>query len=231
MPSPGYNNYYESHRLRRRGPALKGLRDVTVDSGGPAGWSISPKPTAVEELLAKFTQETRVYRLALRGGMVPWCTLAGFSARHTCCARWSRCPAAKYVHFETLYRPKTNARAELARYQWPYAERLALDEAMHPLTILSTGLYGKTLLPQTAPDSPGGALEVWLQGIKSIVRIDLVERQPVSLWMAAAPNEYGFYSRQPGRPAPRRLVAATETQNRGAEPARDPAIQRATAMK
>ena len=92
-----------------------------------------------------------------------------------------------------------------AWYKWPYAEGLRLDEAMHPLTILSTGLYGKTLLPQNG--APLRLVVPWKYGfksIKAIVKIDLVEEQPISLWMAAAPNEYGFYSNvNPDVPHPR----------------------------
>ena len=78
---------------------------------------------------------------------------------------------------------------------WPYVEGLRLDEAMHDLTLLATGLYGKPLLPQNG--APIRLVVPWKYGfksIKSIVKIDLVEEQPTSLWMAAAPSEYGFYA-------------------------------------
>ena len=80
-------------------------------------------------------------------------------------------------------------------YQWPYIEGLRLDEAMHDLTLLATGLYGKLALPQNG--APLRLVVPWKYGfksIKSIVKIDLVAEQPTSLWMAAAPNEYGFYA-------------------------------------
>ena len=80
-------------------------------------------------------------------------------------------------------------------YQWPYVEGLRLDEAMHDLTLLATGLYGKAALPQNG--APIRLVMPWKYGfksIKSIVKIDLVAEQPTSLWMAAAPNEYGFYA-------------------------------------
>src|SRR5512139_610328 len=90
-------------------------------------------------------------------------------------------------------------------FTWPYAEGLRLDEAMHDLTILSTGLYGKTLLPQNG--APIRLVVPWKYGfksIKAIVKIDLMEQQPVSFWMAAAPDEYGFYSNvNPDVPHPR----------------------------
>ena len=82
-----------------------------------------------------------------------------------------------------------------AWYTWPYIEGLRLDEAMNDLAILSTGLYGNELLPQNG--APIRLVAPWKYGfksIKSIVKIDLVEEQPTSLWMAAASNEYGFYA-------------------------------------
>jgi sulfoxide reductase catalytic subunit YedY len=90
-------------------------------------------------------------------------------------------------------------------YQWPYVEGLRLDEAMHDLTILATGLYGNPLLPQNG--APVRLVVPWKYGIKnikSIVKIDLVAEQPTSLWMAVSPNEYGFYANvNPEVPHPR----------------------------
>ena len=90
-------------------------------------------------------------------------------------------------------------------YNWPYVEGLRLDEAMRDLTILATGIYGKLLLPQAG--APVRLVVPWKYGfksIKSIVKIDLVEEMPVSLWMAVAPHEYGFYANvNPTVPHPR----------------------------
>jgi sulfoxide reductase catalytic subunit YedY len=90
-------------------------------------------------------------------------------------------------------------------YTWPYAEGLRLDEAMHDLTIIATGLYGKTMPAQNG--APLRLVVPWKYGfksIKSIVKIELVEQQPATLWSAAAPNEYGFYSNvNPEVPHPR----------------------------
>ena len=95
--------------------------------------------------------------------------------------------------------------ASAARFTWPYVEGLRLDEAMHDLTILATGLYGKPVLPQNG--APLRLVVPWKYGfksIKSIVKIELVAEQPTSLWMAAAPNEYGFYANvNPKVPHPR----------------------------
>ena len=112
---------------------------------------------------------------------------------------------AKYVRFETVYRPEEMPGQNSAWYTWPYVEGLRLDEAMNDLTLAATGLYGKDLLPQSG--APFRLVVPWKYGfksIKSIVKIDLVEEQPTSLWMAAAPNEYGFYSNvNPEVPHPR----------------------------
>jgi sulfoxide reductase catalytic subunit YedY len=102
---------------------------------------------------------------------------------------------AKYVRFETLHAPEQMPGQKSSWYNWPYVEGLRLDEAMHNLTLLSTGLYGKELLAQNG--APIRLVVPWKYGfksIKSIVKLELVEEMPVSLWMNAASNEYGFYA-------------------------------------
>lgn len=102
---------------------------------------------------------------------------------------------AQYLRFETLMDREQMPGQRAPGYVWPYTEGLRLDEAMHDLAILSTGLYGKDLLPQNG--APLRLVVPWKYGfksIKSIVRIELTAEQPSSLWMAAAPNEYGFYA-------------------------------------
>jgi sulfoxide reductase catalytic subunit YedY len=102
---------------------------------------------------------------------------------------------AKYVRFETLYDPEQFPGQGSSWYTWPYVEGLRLDEAMNDLTLLATGIYGKPLLPQSG--APIRLVVPWKYGfksIKSIVKIDLVAEQPTSLWMDAAPQEYGFYA-------------------------------------
>jgi sulfoxide reductase catalytic subunit YedY len=99
------------------------------------------------------------------------------------------------VRFETLYDPGQMPGQKPEWFPWPYVEGLRLDEAMHELTILSTGLYGKDLPPQNG--APVRLVVPWKYGfksIKSIVKIELVERMPVSFWMAADPKRYGFFS-------------------------------------
>ena len=102
---------------------------------------------------------------------------------------------AKYVRFETIYDPDKMPGQRSNWYEWPYIEGLRLDEAMHDLTFMATGLYGESLPIQNG--APLRLVVPWKYGfksIKSIVKIDLVEEQPTSLWMAAAPHEYGFYA-------------------------------------
>lgn len=112
--------------------------------------------------------------------------------------------AAKYVRFETI-EDSANMPGLRSAFPWPYVEGLRLDEAMHDLTILSTGLYGQPLLPQNG--APIRLVVPWKYGfksIKSIVKIDLVDTMPQSLWMKAAPNEYGFFATvNPNVPHPR----------------------------
>ena len=102
---------------------------------------------------------------------------------------------AKYLRFETVYRPEEMPGQTSAWYNWPYIEGLTVDEAMNDLAIAATGLYGKDLLPQSG--APFRLVVPWKYGfksIKSVVKIELTDKMPVSLWMAAAPNEYGFFA-------------------------------------
>jgi sulfoxide reductase catalytic subunit YedY len=103
--------------------------------------------------------------------------------------------SAKYVRFETLFDPSRMPNQNNDSYPWPYTEGLRLDEAMQRLTILGTGLYGKPL-----PAEDGGPIRLvapWKYGfksIKAIIKIDLVEQQPATMWNTIASDEYGFYS-------------------------------------
>jgi len=189
-----YNNYYEFSTDKQGVAPLAAnfrTRPWTVEVGG-----LVAKPTTfgIEDLLRQFTQEERIYRLRCVEAwsmVIPW---QGFSLRKLLEAV-EPTAAAKYVRFETLLDPEQMPGQKVGWYVWPYVEGLRLDEAMHDLTILATGLYGKTLLPQNG--APLRVVVPWKYGfksIKSIVKIDLVAEQPTSLWMAAAPNEYGFYA-------------------------------------
>lgn len=102
---------------------------------------------------------------------------------------------AKYVAFETLYRPEEMPGQRRPVLDWPYREGLRIDEAMHPLTIMAVGLYGETLPNQNG--APMRLVVPWKYGfksIKSVVRISFVEKQPRTAWNDSAPQEYGFYS-------------------------------------
>ena len=102
---------------------------------------------------------------------------------------------AKYVRFEAVYDPANLPGQNSRVHEWPYIEGLRLDEAMHDLTILATGLYGKTLPPQNG--APIRLVVPWkygFKGIKSIIKIELTEEQPGNFWNTTAPREYGFYA-------------------------------------
>ena len=102
---------------------------------------------------------------------------------------------AKYLRFESVLDPENMPGQRSRWFDWPYVEGLRLDEAMNDLAILATGLYGKPMPAQNG--APIRLVAPWKYGFKSIkgiVKIDLVAEQPTSLWMAASPNEYGFYA-------------------------------------
>jgi sulfoxide reductase catalytic subunit YedY len=189
-----YNNFYE-FTTDKQGVARMAQGFVTtpwtLEVGGLAG---KPKTFGVEDLVQQFGEEERIYRLRCVEGwsmVIPW---LGFPLNKLLAAV-EPTSEAKYVRFETLYDPEQLPGQRSPWYAWPYVEGLRLDEAMNDLTILSTGLYGKPLLPQNG--APLRLVVPWKYGfksIKSIVKIELVAEQPTSLWMAAAPNEYGFYA-------------------------------------
>ncbi len=199
-----FNNFYEFTTDKEGVASL--AQDFktdpwTVEVGGLVN---NPKTYGVEDILAAFDQEERIYRLRCVEGwsmVIPW---LGFPIAKIL-EEVEPTSAAKYVRFETLYDPDQFPGQRDGWYDWPYVEGLRLDEAMNDLAILATGLYGKELPPQNG--SPLRLVVPWKYGfksIKSIVKIELVEEMPVSLWMAAAPNEYGFYANvNPNVPHPR----------------------------
>jgi methionine sulfoxide reductase catalytic subunit len=198
-----YNNFYE-FSTSKGGVASESKGFVTRP------WSVlveglvnKPATFDLDELL-KLPQEERVYRLRCVEGwsmVIPW---VGFPLS-TLLDKVEPTSQAKYVAFQTLYDPKRMPNQATGVLDWPYVEGLRLDEAMHPLTILATGLYGETLPP---PDGAPIRLVVpWKYGfksIKSIVKISLVAEEPPTTWNIQAPNEYGFYSNvNPNVPHPR----------------------------
>jgi sulfoxide reductase catalytic subunit YedY len=153
------------------------------------------KPTIFDiDDLRKFEQEERVYRLRCVEGwsmVIPWW---GFPLRKLL-EKVEPTSDAKYVQFETLYDPMQMSNQGSNWFTWPYVEGLRMDEAMHDLTLMVTGLYGKDLLPQNgAPLRLAVPWKYGFKSIKAIVKIELVKFEPISLWMDAAPEEYGFYA-------------------------------------
>jgi methionine sulfoxide reductase catalytic subunit len=163
-----------------------------------------PRTFSIEELRQGFAQEERVYRMRCVEGwsmVIPW---TGFPLA-SLLSVVEPAAGAKYVRLQTLYAPDVMPGQKSGGFAWPYVEGLRLDEAMNDLAILATGLYGKPLLAQNG--APVRLVVPWKYGfksIKSVVKIDLVEAMPVSLWMSYAPNEYGFYANvNPDVPHPR----------------------------
>ncbi|MDO8716831.1 MAG: protein-methionine-sulfoxide reductase catalytic subunit MsrP [Dehalococcoidales bacterium] len=189
-----YNNFYEFTTGKTGVASLsRNFRTSpwTVTVGGLVN---RPKTFAIDELQRKFPPEEHIYRLRCVEAwsmVVPW---LGFPLA-ALLKEVEPTSKAKYVRFEALLNPKEMPGQKDNSFDWPYIEGLRLDEAMHPLTILATGLYGQPLPPQDG--APIRLVVPWKYGfkyIKSIVKIDLVEEMPVSLWMNASPSEYGFYA-------------------------------------
>jgi methionine sulfoxide reductase catalytic subunit len=166
-------------------------------------WSIEvsgevgrPGKLNLEDVLQRYDLEERIYRLRCVEAwsmVVPW---VGFPLA-SLLQDFEPTSKAKYVAFETLYRPEEmrGTRSFASTIDWPYREGLRMDEAMHPLTILSVGMYGKTLPNQNG--APIRLVVPWKYGfksIKSVVRIRLTEKQPATSWQTSNRREYGFYS-------------------------------------
>jgi sulfoxide reductase catalytic subunit YedY len=188
-----YNNFYEFSTSK--GSVASEAKGFVTRPWSVAVEGLVNRPQTFDlDQLLKFPQEERVYRLRCveRWSMViPW---VGFPLMKLL-EKVEPLSSARYVAFQTLYDPKRMPQAFKSGLDLPYVEGLRLDEAMHPLTILATGLYGETLPPQDG--APIRLVVPWKYGyksIKSIVKISLVADQPPTTWGTAAPNEYGFYS-------------------------------------
>lgn len=189
-----YNNFYEFGT--DKGDPAKYAKALTTDP-----WSVEisglvnkPGNYALEDILKDMTLEERIYRFRCVEAwsmVVPW---VGFQLSDLI-AKADPQGNAKYVAFETLLRPEEMRGQKSASFPWPYVEGLRLDEAMHPLTIMATGLYGEPL-----PNQNGAPLRLvvpWKYGfksIKSIVKITLTEKEPPTTWNKLNAREYGFYS-------------------------------------
>src|SRR5437868_8950154 len=198
-----YNNFYEfSTEKREVASAARGFVSkpwmVTVE-----GLVNKPKVFDLDELL-KIDQEDRVYRLRCVEGwlmVIPW---IGFPLSKLL-EKVEPTSQARYVAFQTLLDPNRMPNQRTGVLDWPYVEGLHLDEAMHPLTIMATGLYEEMLPPQDG--APIRLVVPWKYGfksIKSVVKITLVADEPPTTWNIETPDEYGFYSNvNPNVPHPR----------------------------
>ncbi|MBI3006233.1 MAG: protein-methionine-sulfoxide reductase catalytic subunit MsrP [Ignavibacteriales bacterium] len=189
-----YNNYYEFGTDKS---------DPVENSGSfkPKPWTVAveghvKKPAVynLEDLLKPFKMEDRIYRMRCVEAwsmVIPW---MGFPLADLV-KKVEPTSRAKYVAFETVFRPAEMPGQKRPFLKWPYVEGLRLDEAMNPLSFMATGLYGKEL-----PNQNGAPLRLvtpWkygFKGIKSIIKIKFVQDEPPTTWNIAAPDEYGFYS-------------------------------------
>ena len=190
----GYTNFYE-FTTSKEGVAELAENFVTdpwsIEVGGLVK---NPRTYSMDDILGHFTQQERIYRMRCVEGwsmVIPW---LGFPL-HALLDEVVPTEDARYVAFETALVPDQMNAAESGLFPFPYLEGLRLDEAMHDLTLLATGLYGEPMPAQNG--APIRLVVPWKYGfksIKSLVRISLVPDQPPTLWNTVAPNEYGFYA-------------------------------------
>jgi len=189
-----YNNFYEFGTDKDQPAELS--RNFKTD-----GWSVSvegecakPGKYSIDDILKGETIEERIYRMRCVEAwsmVIPWAgiPLGNFIKR---CGPTAK---ANYVRMSTLLDPKRMPGQRLDVLEWPYVEALRMDEAMHPLAILAVGIYGEAL-----PNQDGAPIRLvvpWkygFKGVKSIVKIEFTEKQPVNSWQKTAPREYGFYA-------------------------------------
>jgi sulfoxide reductase catalytic subunit YedY len=189
-----YNNYYEF------GTGKDEPKELAADFK-PRPWTVAieglvktPRRMDVDELLARLPVEDRTYRhrcVEAWSMVIPW---RGIPLKELI-ARCEPLPSAKFVQFTTLYDPRRMPGQRRAVLPWPYKEALRMDEAMHPLTLMAVGMYGKTL-----PNQNGAPLRLvvpWkygFKGIKGIVSLRFTDKMPTTTWNDVAPEEYGFYA-------------------------------------
>ena len=189
-----YNNYYEFSydkaavaKLAQDFPTRPWSVEVT-------GMVNNPKTYDIDDLLKQFPSEERIYRLRCVEAwsmVIPW---MGFPLAQLL-KEVEPTSSAKYIRFVAVHDPENMPLQKSSSFDWPYQEGLRLDEAMNELTLLATGLYGEPL-----PNQSGAPLRLvvpWKYGFKSIkgiVKIELTDEQPSTLWNTASPREYGFYS-------------------------------------
>ncbi len=189
-----HNNYYEYSTNKQAVAHL-------AKEFNPRPWTVSiegevqrPKVYDIDELIRLIPTEERIYRLRCVEG---WSKVVPWSGIPLCEVLKLADPTgkAKFVEFVSIVRPEIMIGQRHPTMPWPYTEGLRIDEAMHPLTLLAFGMYGKPL-----PNQNGAPLRLivpWKYGfksIKAIAKIRLVSYQPVSSWQRSAPSEYGFYA-------------------------------------
>jgi len=199
-----YNNFYEFGE-EKTDPAENSARfhsspwNVTI-----AGEAEKTGTFTLEDILKPHPLEERIYRFRCVEAwsmVIPW---VGFPLGDLL-KRFNPTSAAKFVQFTTVYDPKEMPGQQSNILPWPYVEGLRMDEAMHPLTLMVVGLYGRQL--PTVDGAPLRIMSPWKYGFKggkSIVKIEFTRRQPANTWNVVSPNEYGFYANvNPNVPHPR----------------------------
>jgi sulfoxide reductase catalytic subunit YedY len=189
-----YNNFYEFTFNKNSVAEL--AKDLVINP-----WKVevnglvrNPKSYDIKDLVNRFAPEEHIYRMRCVEGwamVIPW---QGFQLSRIL-DEVDPMTSAGYVRFVSLLDPLQMPGQKDSSFPWPYEEGLRMDEARHPLTLMATGLYGKALAPQNG--APLRLVVPWKYGyksIKSIVRIELVEKQPVTFWNQISPLDYGFYS-------------------------------------
>jgi sulfoxide reductase catalytic subunit YedY len=190
----GYNNYYEFGTDKEDPKANAGALRIAPWSVAVEGLVKKPAVYAIDDLFKGMTAAERVYRhrcVEAWSMVIPW---LGYPLGDVL-KRLDPLPSAKFVEFTTLFDPKQMSGQRSSVLPWPYVEALRIDEAMHPLALLATGMYGKP-----APNQNGAPVRLivpWKYGFKggkAIVKIRFTEQQPRTTWNVSAPNEYGFYA-------------------------------------
>lgn len=189
-----YNNFYEFGSGKEQPAQLAGQLRTSPWTISVEGAVAKPRTFDIDAVKKLAPLEERIYRHRCVEGwsiVVPW---IGFPL-NALIRQVEPTGKAKYVAFQSLYDPKQMPYARFSGIDFPYVEGLRIDEAMHPLTLLSVGMYGEVLPNQNG--APVRLVVPWKYGfksIKSIVRIRFMEKQPPTTWNLSAPNEYGFYS-------------------------------------
>ena len=190
----GYNNFYEFGTGKDDPARYAGTLKTSPWTIKVEGEVAKPGTYDVQSLFKGCTLEERIYRFRCVEAwsmVVPW---NGYPLKDVI-KQLQPTSRAKYVEFTTLLDPRQMPGQRRPVLDWPYVEGLRMDEAMHPLSLLVTGLFGKTLPNQNG--APVRLIAPWKYGFKggkSIVRIRFTEKQPATTWALAAPNEYGFYA-------------------------------------